>query len=64
VGHFAVPFSLTGLPVPGQGRGSLTVLVPTGMIPPGTDVAIQAAVLDSASPFGWAASNGIALTFQ
>jgi hypothetical protein len=63
-GSFVVPIPLTGLPVAGQGRGALTVLVPTGIIPPGTDVAIQAAVLDPASPFGWAASNGLALTFQ
>jgi hypothetical protein len=62
-GSFVVPFALGGLPVPGQGRAALSFVIPPG-ITPGTGVALQAVVLDPASPFQWAASNGVALTIQ
>jgi len=30
----------------------------------GTSVALQAAIVDAASPLGWSATNGFALTIQ
>jgi hypothetical protein len=62
-GSFIAPFTLAGLPVAGQGSASIPVIIPPA-IPPGTSLAIQAAILDPASPFQSSASNGLALTIQ
>ena len=62
-GSFVVPFALTGLPVHGQGRATVPVFIPPTILP-GTSLALQAAILDPASPFQWAASNGLSLTIQ
>ena len=62
-GALVVPFPILGPPIAGQGAGALTVTMPP-TIPPGTAVAIQAAVLDPAAALGWSATNGLALVIQ
>jgi FG-GAP-like repeat len=62
-GSIIVPFALGGFPGSGLGAGSVPVTVPPG-IAPGTSVAVQAAILDAGSPFGWSATNGFALVIQ
>jgi FG-GAP-like repeat len=56
----AVPWPLIGPAVAGAGRASLTALLPPS-VPPGTTIGLQAAIVDPASPFGIAGSNGVHL---